>query len=68
MNHYLRMNIIQKAGTVVYLELPIAPELKAAIESSPVRHVEFLIYDKVQMQVPDLSKFQTTKVTDFKHE
>jgi hypothetical protein len=64
MNHLL-FNIFQKAGTVVKLEVPIPPELRKALESSPVKHVELLIYDKAQISVPDLSKIQKTEVEKF---
>jgi hypothetical protein len=62
---YLRFNIFQKAGTVVNLEVPIPPELKNALESSPVRHVELLIFDKAQISVPDLSKINQTQINKF---
>lgn len=61
----MRMNIFQANGNCVSLELNIPPEMAALLQSSKVTNTEFLIYDKVSVPVPDLSKLQQGKLDKF---
>lgn len=70
---YLRICLLQKGShQPVYIEVPIPPELAAAIKAFPVRRAEFLIYDKMQVTAPDLSKLKKpsaaslAEISDFK--
>jgi len=64
---YLRLNIFQKNGNLVYLEVPIDDEIANAINASPSIKCEFLVYDNMQFVIPDKDKKHKSEIADFRN-